>query len=253
MKRVMIFAVLSIVLFAACNTATQETQDDVNAPAEEVNKTVYEPTAVEELDGWSFADLGFDYNALEPYMDEKTVYLHYEKHHKGYYNRMIKALRGTELTDIDLLTLLSNSENYDKGLINNAAQHYNHAFFWEGISAEKTALNDGNLKTAIVNNFGSMEAFMEEFNKAAKTQFGSGWAWLSVDEQGKLFVSATSNHLSPIMDIAEKKGTPILCLDVWEHAYYLKYQNKRGEFINQFWDIVDWNKVEERYNGLTNQ
>ncbi|NOQ28460.1 MAG: superoxide dismutase [Bacteroidales bacterium] len=189
--------------------------------------------------------LNYDYNALEPYIDAQTMEIHYSKHHAGYTNNLNNAIKDTELENKSIEDLLGNISNYSVAVRNNGGGFYNHKMFWESMSPNGGGEPKGELLNAINGSFGSFAVFKELFNKAAATRFGSGWAWL-VNQGGKIVISSTPNQDNPLMDLAEVKGTPILGLDVWEHAYYLKYQNKRPEYIEAFWNVINWDKVNGR-------
>lgn len=206
--------------------------------------------ATNELNAQSkieFPPLPYMFNALEPHIDQMTMEIHYERHHRGYYNNLIKAIEGTEMEKLTLEQILSNVSKYPVGVRNNGGGHYNHVLFWAVMSPYGGGEPTGELGAAINKTFGSYGNFKTQFEEAARTRFGSGWAWLSVDKNGSLLVSSTPNQDNPLMDVAEKQGTPILGLDVWEHAYYLKYQNLRGEYIKGFWNLVNWEEVGQRY------
>ena len=200
------------------------------------------------FEGHKFPELGYAYNALEPYIDAQTMEIHYTKHHKAYYTNFMTAAEGTELLKTPLEAIFANISKQPVVIRNNGGGFYNHNLFWENMTGVKNEI-PASLKSAIEKDLGSFDAFKEMFNKAAMTRFGSGWAWLSVDKNGKLFVSSTANQDNPLMDVVEEKGTPILCLDVWEHAYYLKYQNKRADYVNVFWNVVNWKVVNDRLNA----
>lgn len=200
------------------------------------------------FEGHKFPELGYAYNALEPYIDAQTMEIHYSKHHKAYYTNFMTAAEGTDLLKTPLEQIFANISKQPAVIRNNAGGFYNHNLFWENMTGVKNEIPAG-LKSAIEKDFGSLETFKETFNKAAMTRFGSGWAWLSVDKNGKLFVSSTANQDNPLMDVVEEKGTPILGLDVWEHAYYLKYQNRRADYVNVFWNVVNWKIVNDRLNA----
>lgn len=191
--------------------------------------------------------LPYDFNALEPHIDAKTMEIHHGKHHNAYVTNLNKALEGSDLAGKTLEELMKNISSAPAAVRNNGGGHYNHSLFWTVLSPNGGGEPSGELATAINEKFGSFAAFKEEFEKAAATRFGSGWAWLSVDGSGKLQVSSTPNQDNPVMDVADVKGTPILGIDVWEHAYYLKYQNKRPEYIGAFWNVVNWEEVSKRY------
>ena len=192
-----------------------------------------------------FPELPYAYNALEPTIDAKTMEIHYSKHHKAYYTNFLAAIKETPAANLDLKSLFAEISKQPVAVRNNGGGYYNHMLFWENMSPTKTTPS-GKLKAAIEKDFGSMEKFKEEFAGAAKKQFGSGWAWLVLGKDGKLFVSSTPNQDNPLMDVADKKGTPLLCIDVWEHAYYLKYQNLRAEYVDNFWNVVNWDTVSKR-------
>jgi Fe-Mn family superoxide dismutase len=194
--------------------------------------------------------LNYSYDALEPHIDAKTMEIHYTKHHQGYTDKLNAAIVDMNISsDEELISLFQNPESIpqDKrsAVINNGGGYLNHKLFWEIMSPDSEDSLSGVFEEILVQQFGSIESFKEEFSQAALTRFGSGWAWLVVNEEGQLEVVSTSNQDNPI---SENK-TPILALDVWEHAYYLKYQNKRAEYIENWWRVVDWSKVEELYNS----
>ncbi len=194
-----------------------------------------------------FPALGYDYNALEPYIDAQTMELHYTKHHNGYFTKLQKAVKDNDLEEKTFLEVLKNISEYSVAVRNNGGGHVNHAMFWKSMSANGGVKPKGKLMEAIENQFGSFDAFKETFNKAAAMRFGSGWAWLIVKNDKSLAVTDTPNQDNPLMDVADENGMPILGLDVWEHAYYLKYQNKRPDYISAFWNVVDWDVIEKRY------
>ncbi len=193
-----------------------------------------------------FPELPYAFNALEPSIDAKTMEIHYTKHHKGYYNNFMAAIKDTPAAEMDFKTLFAGISKQSMAIRNNGGGFYNHSLFWENLSPEKTSPS-AELAAAIDKSFGSMDKFKEEFGSAAKKQFGSGWSWLAVGNDGKLFVTGSANQDNPLMDVMEKKGTPLLCLDVWEHAYYLHYQNRRADYVDNFWNIVNWDAVNKRY------
>ncbi len=195
-----------------------------------------------------FPELPFPYNALEPSIDAKTMEIHYTKHHKAYYTNFLAAIKDSPAANLDLKSLFAEISKQPAAVRNNGGGYYNHLLFWENLSPTKTEPSSM-LKAAIEKSFGSMDKFKEEFSNAAKKHFGSGWAWLVSGKDGQLFVSDTLNQDNPLMDIAEKKGTPILCLDVWEHAYYLNYQNRRAEYVDNFWNVVNWETVNKRFEN----
>jgi superoxide dismutase, Fe-Mn family len=193
-------------------------------------------------------ELKYGYDALEPHIDKETMQIHHQKHHQAYINNLIKAIEGTELENQDLEEMFRNMSNHPTAVRNNGGGHYNHTLFWEIMAPNAGGKPSGELLQAIEKRFGSFDDFVKEFNNAATSRFGSGWAWLIVDNNGQLQVTSTPNQDNPLMDVAETRGMPILGLDVWEHAYYLKYQNRRPEYVTNFWKVVNWAEVERRYN-----
>lgn len=196
----------------------------------------------------TFYQLPYEYQALEPAIDALTVEIHYTRHHKSYYDNFLKMANELKIANKTLAEVFSKTSDYPAGIRNNGGGYYNHVLYWEilkpgnrkGIS---TALND-----AIIRDLGSFKNLTVQLNDAALKRFGSGWAWLVVDGNGKLIVGSTPNQDNPLMDVSDLKGIPILCIDVWEHAYYLKYQNKRGEYVKNIWELVNWSVVSELYN-----
>ena len=191
--------------------------------------------------------LKYTYNALEPYIDAETMEIHYSKHHAGYTAKLNKAVKGTKYSRMPIENVLKKMDMKNAALRNNAGGYYNHNLYWEIMGPKKGGKPEGKLAKAINKSFGSFEKFKTEFSKAAATQFGSGWAWLTVDKNKKLSVCSTPNQDNPLMPGVKCKGRPILALDVWEHAYYLKYQNKRGSYIDAFFNVIDWDKVSEKF------
>jgi len=196
--------------------------------------------------GYTFPQLPYAYNALEPYIDAQTMEIHYSKHHRAYFDNFVKAATENKI-DLSLEDIFSKVSTMPAAIRNNGGGLYNHDLFWQVMGPNAGGQPEGDLLDAINKTFGSFDKFKAEFETAAKTQFGSGWAWLSVDADGKLFVSQTPNQDNPLMDVVAKRGKPILALDVWEHAYYLKYQNRRPEYVSAFWNVVNWKKVAELY------
>ena len=189
--------------------------------------------------------LPYAYDALEPNFDAMTMEIHYSKHHAGYVAKLNAAVEGTDHASKSLEDLMANAGS-NTAVRNNGGGHFNHSLFWSVLSPNGGGSPSGDLASAIDSAFGSFDKFKEEFSNAAATRFGSGWAWLVVVD-GALKVTSTPNQDNPLMDVADVKGTPILGLDVWEHAYYLKYQNKRPDYIAAFWNVIDWNAVGERF------
>lgn len=191
--------------------------------------------------------LPYSSDALEPNIDKQTMEIHHGKHHNAYVTNLNNAVTGTEMENLSIDELVANVSKYPVAVRNNGGGHFNHTFFWNILSANGGGQPSGELATAIDQKFGSFDAFKEEFTKAATTRFGSGWAWLIVTADGELAVTSTPNQDNPLMDVTEQKGTPLIGLDVWEHAYYLKYQNRRPEYIAAFWNVVDWSAADARY------
>lgn len=190
--------------------------------------------------------LPYAHDALEPHIDAKTMEIHHGKHHNGYVTNLNNAINGTDLENKSIEELMKVAGS-NPAVRNNGGGHYNHDLFWKIMSPNGGGTPSGELASAIDAKFGSFDAFKEEFAKAAATRFGSGWAWLCVDTKKELCVCSTPNQDNPLMDIAECPGTPILGLDVWEHAYYLNYQNRRPDYVSAFWNVVNWDEVGKRY------
>ncbi len=189
--------------------------------------------------------LDYAFNALEPHIDARTMEIHHGKHHQAYVNNLNNALKDHADANKPLEELIRNISKYPMAVRNNGGGHWNHSMFWKVMKPNGGGVPAGKLGEHISAAFGSFEAMREQFNQAAATRFGSGWAWLIVHD-GKLVITSTPNQDNPLMDIAEVKGTPILGLDVWEHAYYLHYQNRRPDYINAFWNVINWDEVNHR-------
>ena len=194
---------------------------------------------------FSLPQLEYSYDALEPHIDARTMEIHHSKHHQGYTNKLNAAIEGTENESNDIHNILSGLDMTNMALRNNAGGYYNHKIFWEVMNPNKENIMSEGLKTAIDEAFGSFEAFKEAFSKAAATRFGSGWAWLCV-KNGQLEVCSTPNQDNPLMQNG-CGGTPVLGIDVWEHAYYLNYQNRRPDYINAFFDVINWGVISEKF------
>ncbi len=195
--------------------------------------------------------LPYAYNALEPFVDAQTMEIHYSKHHAAYVKNLNAAIVGTEAEKLSIKEIFANVSKFSPAIRNNAGGHYNHELFWSILTPEKNTKPSPELEKAINDTFGSMDALKEKLNVAAATRFGSGWAWLYVDKDKKLAISSTPNQDNPLMDVAENKGTPILGIDVWEHAYYLKYQNKRADYLSAIWNVINWNEVSNNFKAAT--
>lgn len=195
--------------------------------------------------------LPYAYNALEPFVDAQTMEIHYSKHHAAYVKNLNTALAGTADEKLSLNEIFAKISTMPVAVRNNGGGHYNHELFWSVLTPEKNTKMSAELEKAVIETFGSLDVLKEKLNAAGASRFGSGWAWLVVTKEGKLVVTSTPNQDNPLMDIAEVKGTPIFGIDVWEHAYYLKYQNKRGDYLSALWNVVNWTEVSNRYKNAT--
>ena len=193
--------------------------------------------------------LPYAYNALEPFVDAQTMEIHYSKHHAAYVKNLNTALAGTADEKLSLNEIFAKISTMPAAVRNNGGGHYNHELFWSVLTPEKNTKMSTELEKAVNETFGSLDGLKEKLNAAGASRFGSGWAWLVVTKEGKLVVSSTPNQDNPLMDIAEVKGTPIFGIDVWEHAYYLKYQNKRADYLSALWNVVNWTEVSKRYKA----
>ncbi|MFA8433740.1 MAG: superoxide dismutase [Marinifilaceae bacterium] len=191
--------------------------------------------------------LPYAYDALEPHIDARTMEIHHSRHHVGYTNNLNNAIANTSLDGNGIEDILTSISQHSMAVRNNGGGFYNHDLFWKIMSPNGGGKPQGELLQAIESDFGSFENFKDEFSKAAATRFGSGWAWLVKQKDGKLVVTSTPNQDNPLMDIADVKGNPILGLDVWEHAYYLKFQNRRPDYISEFWNVIHWEEVFKRF------
>jgi superoxide dismutase, Fe-Mn family len=199
---------------------------------------------------FTLAELPYAYDALEPYIDTMTMEIHHTKHHGAYVSKVNDALQGSDFDNSSIESLMANISKHSAAVRNNGGGHYNHSLFWTIMSPDGGASPTGALLKAIEKSFGSFDKFQDIFTQNAVSRFGSGWSWLSLNANKELFASSSPNQDNPLMDIAEEKGRPILGLDVWEHAYYLKYQNRRPDYIKAFWNVVDWKAVSQRYEAL---
>ncbi|MGL4611691.1 MAG: superoxide dismutase [Trueperaceae bacterium] len=196
---------------------------------------------------FELAPLSYATNALEPHIDARTMEIHHGKHHNAYVTNLNNAVKDTPQASATIEELVKNAGKHSPAIRNNGGGHWNHTFFWNILKKNENGKPNGALAENIDATFGSYDKFKEEFAKAATGRFGSGWAWLIVNDGGKLEITSTPNQDNPLMDVAEKKGTPVLGLDVWEHAYYLNYQNRRPDYIAAFWHVIDWDKVGQLY------
>tara|TARA_B100001996_G_C18614737_1_gene575234 strand:+ start:108 stop:713 length:606 start_codon:yes stop_codon:yes gene_type:complete len=199
---------------------------------------------------FTLPQLDYAYDALEPHIDARTMEIHHSKHHQGYTNKLNAATEGTENDSKDILDILSNLDMTNMPLRNNAGGYYNHKLFWEIMSPNGNNKMSDELKSAIDNSFGTFDNFKDSFSKAAATRFGSGWAWLCVKD-GQLQICSSANQDNPLMPSIGCGGTPILGLDVWEHAYYLNYQNRRPDYINAFFSVINWGVVSAKFNQVS--
>jgi len=191
--------------------------------------------------------LPYAFDALEPHIDTQTMQIHHGKHHQAYVDNLNKAIAGTPNENKSLEELVENAGSISPAVRNNGGGHWNHTFFWHTLSANAGGTPSGKLADAINKAFGSFDEFKTKFTAAGTGRFGSGWVWLIVKPDGNLDITSTPNQDNPLMDVAETKGVPILGVDVWEHAYYLKYQNKRPDYLAAIWNVINWKKVEERF------
>lgn len=254
MKKTKLFLSSLVLVFAlqSCNKEKKLEEVEVPLPENTTEKTtaVGNPDDVAADPGtFKMMKLPYAYNALEPYIDAKTVEIHYSKHHVGYVNNLNKAIAGTALEKQTIEEILGKLDLENKTVRNNAGGYFNHNLYWEIMGANKGGEPKGALAEAINKDFGSFEAFKTQLTEAATKQFGSGWAWLVVDKSGKLVVGSTANQDNPLMPNQSVSGTPILGLDVWEHAYYLKYQNVRKDYITAFFSLINWDVVAKKYEA----
>ncbi len=198
-------------------------------------------------EGYTLPELDYAYDALEPYIDAMTMEIHHTKHHAGYTSKFNAALEAAGLTDVPIQDLFRKISQHPETIRNNGGGYYNHKIFWKCLSPKGGGRAGGDVAKAIDKSFGSFDSFMEQFSNTAATRFGSGWAWLINTREG-LAITSTPNQDNPLMDIADQQGYPLLGIDVWEHAYYLKYQNRRTEYIAAFWNVVNWDYVNERFS-----
>ena len=247
-KQIKAFTVLFLlgIIFTSCQQVQERTESTTN------NNNEQKPLVTMKDGKYTLPELNYAYDALEPHIDARTMEIHHTKHHQAYINNLNNAIEGTELADKTLEEIFKNMSQHSMAVRNNGGGHWNHTLFWENMSPDGGGKPGEKLLSAIERRFESFEKFQEEFNKAGATRFGSGWAWLIVDGSGELQVTSTPNQDNPLMDVADVKGTPILGIDVWEHAYYLHYQNRRPDYLNAFWNVINWADVEKRYEGLVN-
>jgi len=240
---IMMAAIFAMPIMSSANN-NSENKDKITD-----SNTLKTEQTMKTLNKFEFPQLPYAYDALEPYIDKMTMEVHYSKHHQAYFNNFVAAIKGTAMEDMTIEQIFANISKFPAAVRNNGGGFYNHVIYWQNMKLDGGKPSD-RLAKAIDKTFGSLDQLKKQFSDAGKTRFGSGWAWLSVDDKGNLFVSSTPNQDNPLMDVTEKKGTPILTMDVWEHAYYLKYQNKRPDYVDAFWNVINWDVVSERYDSL---
>ena len=246
-KQLIHLVVFSLVLLS-CNDKKLTEVVEVPLPTAEEKMTIGVPDDVKAEEGaFEMVKLPYSYEALAPHIDALTMEMHYSKHYLTYTNNLNKVVAGTEMENTTIEDILKKLDVSNADLRNNAGGYYNHSLFWECMAPKAGGQPKDTLATAITRDFGSFEVFKTQFEDAATKQFGSGWAWLVTDKAGKLQITSTQNQDNPLMPNATIKGTPILALDVWEHAYYLNYQYKRKKYIDAFFNVINWAKVNEKY------
>ena len=247
MKQLLLLVVFTLVLLS-CNDKKLTEVVEVPLPTAEEKMTIGVPDDVKADEGaFEMLKLPYSYEALAPHIDALTMEMHYSKHYLTYTNNLNKVIAGTEMENMTIEDILKKLDVSNADLRNNAGGYYNHSLFWECMAPKASGQPKDTLATAITRDFGSFEVFKTQFEDAATKQFGSGWAWLVTDKAGKLQITSTQNQDNPLMPNATIKGTPILALDVWEHAYYLNYQYKRKKYIEAFFNVINWTKVNEKY------
>jgi Fe-Mn family superoxide dismutase len=252
-KELGFFFCLLVLTLVSCNNKKLTEVVEVPLPSKEEKMLIGSPDDVKADEGiFEMVKLPFEYEALAPNIDALTMELHYSKHYLTYTNNLNKAIAGTELDQLTIEEVLKKLDVSNSDLRNNAGGYYNHSLFWENIAPKSGGQPKDSLALAINRDFGSFNEFKNQFDDAASKQFGSGWAWLVTDKSGKLQITSTANQDNPLMSNAVIKGTPILALDVWEHAYYLNYQYKRKKYIDAFYKVINWKKVAERYEEAMN-
>jgi Fe-Mn family superoxide dismutase len=235
-------------MLVSCNNKKLTEVVEVPLPSKEEKMTIGSPEDVKAEKGtFEMIKLPYGYEALAPYIDALTLEMHYSKHYLTYTNNLNKVIAGTEMEQLPIEEILKKLDISNADLRNNAGGYYNHNLYWESMAPKAGGQPKDTLAVAITRDFGSFANFKTQFEDAASKQFGSGWAWLITDKAGKLQVTSTANQENPLMSNAVIKGTPILALDVWEHAYYLSYQYKRKKYIDAFFNVIDWKKTNERY------
>ncbi len=250
-KEYSIFLSLLLLTIISCNNKKLTEVVEVPLPSKEDKMLIGSPDDVKADEGtFQMVKLPYGYEALAPNIDALTMELHYSKHYLTYTNNFNKAIAGTELDKLPIEEILKKLDLSNSDLRNNAGGYYNHGLFWENMAPKSGGEPKDSLAVAIARDFGSFNDFKNQYEDAASKQFGSGWTWLVTDKSGKLQITSTANQDNPLMSNAIVKGTPILALDVWEHAYYLNYQYKRKKYIDAFFNVINWKKVAERYEEV---
>lgn len=243
-----LISVLIFLLLTFCNSKKYTEVVEVPLPAAEEKMTIGSPDEVTADDGvFQLQKLEYKFDALIPSIDAATMEIHYSKHYLAYTNSLNKAIAGTEMNDLSIEEILAKADTNMPEIRNNAGGYYNHNIYWESMTPKGGGVPKDTLAAAIDRDFGSIENFTKQFKSTANAHFGSGWIWLVSDNLGKLQITTTINQDNPLMPKAIVKGTPILALDLWEHAYYLNHQNKRKKYIDAFFDVLNWTKVEQRF------
>lgn len=246
-----IFLILMLFFLFACNKKKLTEVVEVPLPSKEEKILIGSPDDVKAEDGiFQMDKLPYSYEALAPHIDALTMELHYSKHYLTYTNNLNKAIIGSEMEELTIEEVLKKLDVSNADLRNNAGGYYNHGFFWQSMAPKSGGQPKDSLAIAINRDFGSFDQFKNQFQDAASKQFGSGWVWLISDKSGQLQITSTANQDNPLMSNSTVKGTPLLTLDVWEHAYYLHYQYKRKKYIEAFFNVINWKKVGERYDEL---
>ena len=241
------FLILVVAVFALIQCKTEPKEATETTEPAKVEAVAFELPQTPEGVIHAFKALPYAYNALEPYIDAQTMEIHYSKHHVGYYTKFLEAIKGTELEKTPMADIFAKISTLPVAVRNTGGGYWNHEFFWSVMTPGGSKEPTGKVAEAINRDFGSFDEFKKQFSDAGAKRFGSGWAWLAVDKDGKLFVSSTANQDNPMMDTEPQNGTPLLAVDVWEHAYYLKYQNKRADYLDAFWNVVNWDVVGANY------
>ncbi len=250
-KRTFLKTGLFLGIAAATSSFLEACKSAAKSPGETSGYPVIPPPKLRRTTPFELPKLAYETAALEPHIDKMTMEIHHGRHHQAYVNNLNDAVKNTVFADYELEDIVARvtPSDTDKKIRNNAGGHWNHTFFWQIMTPGGGGAPSGQLATAIDAQFGSFDKMKEDFNNAAKGVFGSGWAWLCVDADDNLFITSTPNQDNPLMDVADKKGRPILGLDVWEHAYYLHYQNRRPDYVAAWWNVVNWDEVNRRYRS----